>query len=153
MDAFILRHGAAELSARTDFERALNSRGRAQVAQAVQERSAELAGVKCMFVSPLLRAQQTAEIVLDQLGKRPAQTCDWLVPEARLDRALTELSNLSEESSILLISHLPLVAELTEALCGKPRGFAQFDTASLAALSGDILAAGCAELRWIRHVN
>lgn len=152
MDAFILRHGAAELSVRTDFERALNARGRAQVAQAVKQ-SAELAGVKRLLVSPLLRAQQTAEIVLELIGDRPSQTCDWLVPDARLDRTIDELGRFSEESSILLVSHLPLVAELTEALCGKPRGFAQFDTASLAALSGDLLAAGCAELRWIRHAS
>ncbi|MFC6978868.1 SixA phosphatase family protein [Microbulbifer taiwanensis] len=99
-----------------------------------------------------MRTQQTAQIVADRLGL-PVTTEQLLIgdtpPQAVLD-ALQQMEPVPGEWPLLLVSHQPLVGSLVNGLCGSgsqhPMG-----TSSLACLSAEVWANGCAELEWLQH--
>ncbi len=117
MKIFIMRHGEAEHYAASDAERALTARGRS--ASAAVSRACVEQGF-CQFdkvlVSPYLRAQQTWDVIAKQFSANQIETCDDITPYGESAPvfeyvcALIEHENLS---SIVLVSHLPLVGYLT----------------------------------------
>ena len=90
MKLWLLRHGEAEPKARTDAERNLTDAGFAEV-----RRNAEhLFGqpLQAILASPYSRAQQTAEIVRQELGFGQAiETVPWLTPDSELEDAMLYL--------------------------------------------------------------
>lgn len=152
MKLFVFRHGEAEPPRVSDFDRALTIVGRNQVARAIKAKQAALQAVAKVYVSPLLRAQQTADIAFELIGDKPVQTASWLTPDCAVAPVIEKLTPESAEG-LLLVSHLPLVADLTDALCGSRPGASQFGTASLALLEGDVIAARCMNLCWLAHVS
>ena len=156
MQLFILRHGQAELQRTTDEARNLTAKGRADVAQSALASVQELQSVKIVWQSTLVRAQQTAQIVIDLLAQhncQPAQKItDLIVPEANPFKLFDELIHVKDDS-ILLVSHQPFVGQLIDLLCGTSIGTHPMDTSSLACIDCEIPAAGLGVLRWLRHVN
>ncbi|WP_226645387.1 phosphohistidine phosphatase SixA [Microbulbifer variabilis] len=152
MDLFILRHGKAEPMYGNDAARALTERGRKQVAQVCKERAEELSSVRAIWASPFVRTQQTADIVSAHLGL-PVVTEPLLIgdtdPQQLLDRLQEQLA---DSFPLLLVSHQPLVGSLLNDLCGSgnqhPMG-----TSSLACVSSEVWANGCAELQWLQHAG
>ena len=74
----LFRHGVAEDTARTDFDRRLTPAGRAEVS-----RMAELmyrAGYRpgCILHSPLVRAVQTAQAIAERFPEAPLQEAEVL---------------------------------------------------------------------------
>lgn len=151
MELFILRHGQAEAWIHDDESRALTGKGRADVAQIVSASLEGLAGITQLWVSPLVRAQQTAEIAGKLLGDIEPYTTELLIPDADLQNLFSQLQ-MSECESLLLVSHEPLVSKILDILCGTDPGFHQMNTSSLACLDIDIIAAGMGKLRWLRHI-
>jgi phosphohistidine phosphatase len=86
MHIFLLRHGQAEPQKTTDDARELTKKGEADVYKAVLLSLNDLKGLQQIWVSPLVRAQQTANIVakvLREQGINPLlHTTELLVPEA-----------------------------------------------------------------------
>ena len=156
MQFFVLRHGQAEPQQTSDEARNLTQKGRLDVAGIINNSLAELLGVEEIWSSPLVRAQQTAEIARDiLLTKNPSisiKTVDDVLPESDPSIFLNALQSSSHQS-ILLAGHQPFVGDFLDIFCGSPRGFHPMNTASLALVEYEIAAAGLAQLRWLRHVN
>ena len=151
MTLWVLRHGQAQVRAPRDELRELTDEGREQVRRSAAHLATQ--PISRILVSPYLRAQQTADVVIKALNYQgPIQTVPWLTPDTRLGEALAEL-DAYEGQTVLLVSHQPLVGELTGLLVHGSRDQAlPMHTASLAELEGHIWAVGSMTLASIRHV-
>ena len=156
MQLFILRHGQAEIQQTTDEARHLTFAGRRDVTSAVDASLNDLKILQQVWISPLIRAQETAAIVCDELKKNridfTTNTTDLLVPEAN-PLVLFEALEKVECDSILLVSHQPLVGYFIDLFCGSQQGFHAMNTSSLACIDYEVAAPGLGTLRWLRHVN
>ena len=151
MQIFILRHGEAQARAERDELRALTDRGRAEVRKVVTARRDDLIAVDAVWVSPLVRAQQTADLALEVLGRSCVpQVTECLAPDADPERLYKQLQACSVQG-LLLVSHQPLVGSMVNQLCGLEPGYCKLSTGSLVLLETDIVAADMAELRWACH--
>lgn len=152
MRLWLLRHGEAEAHARSDAERNLTERGRRDVRRSATFLRGRALGA--ILVSPLQRAQQTADEVRRALGYQgPCETVDWLTPEADLDEALRAL-DLRGENDLLLVTHQPFVGGLAGWLLnghhGDPLPMA---TATLVELQGEAIAGGLMHLASAHHAT
>jgi phosphohistidine phosphatase len=150
MRLWLLRHGEAEAHARTDAERALTNHGRREVQQAAQH----LLGrpLDIILVSPYVRAQQTAALVKQALGfAGELRSVAWLTPDSDLREVLAKLE-CYDVAELLLVTHQPLVGNLAGWLVqGHRQQPLAMATASLAALEGEMPAAGAMELLTLKH--
>jgi phosphohistidine phosphatase len=147
---WLLRHGEAEPRARSDAERNLTAHGRQQV----REAAVHLRGrpLQAVLASPYVRAQQTADLICEELGFTGSRaTVAWLTPESDLRQTLRELGNHTA-AELLLVTHQPLVGSLAGLLLhGHRQQPLPMNTASLALLEGDELLAGLMELSLYQH--
>jgi len=148
MQLFILRHGKAEPMLGNDAARTLTERGRRQVAQVCRKRSKELSAVRAIWTSPFVRTQQTADIVSAHLGL-PTVTEPLLIGDSDPQQFL-DLLQQQDNFPILLVSHQPLVGSLLNGLCGSGNAH-PMGTSSLACVSSEVWAKGCADLDWLQH--
>jgi phosphohistidine phosphatase len=153
MTIFILRHGQAEAQITTDDARQLTDKGRNDTTRIVQARVADMPLVQ-IWASPLVRAQQTAEIAASYFPQLTIQTTELLVPEANPQVLMSWLDELNAQfigtdRSILLVSHQPLVGALVNRLCGKPGDYYPMGTSSLAAIRTQVIAADMGDLLWL----
>lgn len=101
-----------------------------------------------IFHSPLLRAEQTAQILSSYYPQATMIQVDWLVPEAMPEAVIQQLE--TNHDDVVLVTHQPLVSALAALLLQgstrymhevpflRPANFLQLQTA--------ILAPGCADL-------
>jgi len=152
MQIYILRHGEAQARAERDELRALTDKGRKEVRKVVTARRDDLKAVDAVWVSPLVRAQQTADLALEVVGRDCLpQVTECLAPDADPARLYTQLQSCFVQS-LLLVSHQPLVGTLVNQLCDLEPGYCKMSTGSLALLeTDDIVAPGLAELLWVCH--
>lgn len=152
MRLWLMRHGEAQSQARTDAERQLTQRGRAEVLLA----AGQLQGrpLQHILVSPYVRAQQTAAIVREALSfAGELQTVPWLTPDDEPETVLAQLAPF-EGREVLLVTHQPLVGALGGWLVhGNRQQPIPMQTASLAELEGEFLLAGGFSLRALVHAN
>ena len=155
MQIYILRHGQAEPQQTTDEARNLTVKGRADIAS-ITRAVTDLKSVQQIWVSSLVRAQQTAQIAGDFLAQQgvniPLKTTDLLMPEGAPSLLFDALQNVQLES-ILLVSHQPLVGQVIDLLCGSYSGYHPMNTSSMACVDCEIVAAKMGKLRWLRHVD
>ncbi|MDP9499368.1 phosphohistidine phosphatase SixA [Bisgaard Taxon 45] len=122
MDIFVMRHGEAEMMAKSDKERHLNLRGIQQaISQGEWLKSTMM--VDKVLVSPYVRAQQTFEQINDVYAEQLAEkmeTWDHITPYGNSHTVLSYLALLAIQGvrSVLIVSHLPLVGEIVFSLCG-----------------------------------
>lgn len=128
----------------------------------MQRYHAELEELDALVVSPYLRAQQTADVVVEELaGYYPSKILpkietELLVPSGAPEKMISWLAALMEEKnlqSVLLVGHLPLIGVLFDELCGFESGRHRFATASLAKLETEVVAKACCSMRWLHHVD
>ena len=157
MQLFVLRHGEAESRANSDAERNLTERGRSQVEQTIVESLEGLAQVDCIYASPYIRAQQTAEIA-SRLLRLPVVTCEQLVPDCSRSELVRFIESLQlspdqegAQATPLLVTHQPLVGGFVDWLAGLEYGRYVMGTSALASLNFDLLVGGCGELDWLRQ--
>ena len=154
MELYVIRHADAlrvgEGGAAEDSERVLSDRGEKQavaVGRMLQER-----GVRFdkLIASPYVRAQRTAELIIQQLKPAPELlTTETLVPEAKPCDSADYLKTVKGEC-IGVVGHLPHVAEFTGWLIGDRKihlGFAKAGIAHL--LCGGKAEKGLATLHWL----
>lgn len=150
MRLWLLRHGEAEVHARSDAERCLTAYGQQQVRQA----ALQLQGrpLRMMLVSPYVRAQQTAALVREELAYAgPLHTVPWLTPDSDLRHVLLQLDGYPVDE-LLLVTHQPLVGALAGLLIhGHRQQPVAMNTASLAELEGEEVAAGLMNLLALVH--
>ncbi len=152
---YIMRHGEAQMHARDDAARELTEWGRRQVVNVSQ--SMKELKPRRLLVSPYVRAQQTAQIVVDQLGIEPSwDTCDQIIPNADPRAVVSLLDQQVEQHQgkqpLLMVSHNPLVSALSGLLlAGSLQQGLPFVTASVARLDFQVFGMGMGELIWIKH--
>lgn len=151
---YIMRHGDAVSRAPSDRERPLSERGKTEAA----------AMAKCLLanpplkllVSPYLRAQQTASIVLAALeaagNKVSFETVSYITPEDDPFDAVKKLGELADGNGpVMLVSHNPFVSILLSLLTeGHAQAGLPMATASVACLSAKSFSLGTANLDWYR---
>jgi phosphohistidine phosphatase len=120
LDLFILRHGEAgqRVSAgRGDFQRSLTTAGQNEVSDIAK--SLKELGTKfdVVITSPLKRAHQTAAIVAKTL-KIEKKMQDWaeLSPEGNRLDLYNKLSQLKQQSSVLVVGHEPYLSKMVSEI-------------------------------------
>lgn len=136
MKVYIMRHGEAELIAPLDSERRLTEYGKHKALQQGKKLAEAQIQFDKVLVSPYVRAQQTFEQVnlafngrLDGLP----ETWEALTPDGSSVLVKDYLEILAEQgiNNLLIVSHLPLVGEIADALC-ESRPAISFATATIA---------------------
>ena len=146
MKLYLMRHGEAVPFAASDAQRPLTPYGEECAAAAAEW----LPESPRLLASPYLRTQQTATAVCRQPSE--AESVEWLTPDNDPRQVLEALSQLSGDQPLLLVTHQPLISRLLGLLLtGDSRDAPAMDPASLACVECEVIAAGCAELQWLRH--
>ncbi len=106
MILFLLRHGDAQSQPADDASRPLSPLGRQQAAVAGRTLARLNSIPALVLASPLLRARQTAEIVMNELHIAGLETTEYLSPTTDPRQLLEELNGRAPVSA-LLVGHLP----------------------------------------------
>lgn len=117
MDIYILRHGKAEermQNITSDSKRQLTALGKKEldcIAKAINGLE-----IKFNYVisSPLVRAKQTAEIILKHVKCKTKSIIIWneLKPESHVIQTINKLTTLKPTDTILLVGHEPHLTSL-----------------------------------------
>ncbi|GLT17406.1 phosphohistidine phosphatase SixA [Vibrio zhanjiangensis] len=120
MKILIMRHGEAEHYANSDAERALTKKGKQESIEAVKQCVENgYTHLDLVLVSPYLRAQQTWQAVASHFCAKQIKVCDDITPygdAGRVGDYISAIAEVEQPTSILLVSHLPLVGYLTSEL-------------------------------------
>jgi phosphohistidine phosphatase len=144
MNLYLLRHGEAEASAHTDAARQLTAKGRQDVENVAKQFAARQLPLEHCFVSPYVRAGQTAEIFFGQLKESvTSSTTELLVPEVRASTVIDFLNKNTHGRNVLLVSHNPLLSELNALLTeGNINDMHILSTSELVCISLDLIGLG-----------
>jgi phosphohistidine phosphatase len=149
MRLYILRHGEAATPP-GGGEKALTDSGIWQADQAAALLAGDLRP-QLVLHSPKLRALQTMQRVVAAIPGTICEETSALLPEGNT-RMVEELLATYRQATILLVSHLPLVAELVAWFTSGERGnypLPGYSPAGLVALEMEPLAArGCGIISW-----
>ena len=150
MKLFVMRHGEAELNARTDSDRSLTSCGRKQVVAVARRLSQMDLQVEESMVSPYLRARQTAAIMSQAMaGLWPEQVSDAITPNQSPERAALAIAECFDNTGIgLVVMHQPIIiiSRLLYYLTGQDQSM---EAANLAVLEAPKILLGCCELECV----
>jgi phosphohistidine phosphatase len=119
MEIYLIRHGiaAAHQDYTQDEARSLTNQGRAKTTQVAKRLAAIGLNFDLLYSSPLVRAQQTAQILLQQGLSRELQTLLPLAPAGSFPEALATLNtlNLTATTKIALVGHQPDLGQWAQA--------------------------------------
>lgn len=123
MQVYILRHGIAEdvKPGGSDADRALTNEGRKKLREVL--RAAERADVvpSVIVTSPLLRAVQTAEVVIEVLGyANDLLRSEALIPSADPEDLWEEIRVHQGVMQLMLVGHEPMLGKLAAFLLNSP---------------------------------
>lgn len=156
MKICLLRHGtAAPLGPENNYrdeERALTPEGAIKMRKAAQGLKRLGLTLDLIASSPLLRAQQTAEIVADVLKFRePLRLWDDLAPEAPVEGALQKLEEFRDRETVLLTGHQPHIGCLAAHLIfGTSKVSLSFKKGALfSVLVSEVPPRAPGELQWV----
>lgn len=146
---FIMRHGEATFRAKSDFDRELTPNGRRQVTRSAEALKSQFSenGIDLnravLWVSPLVRAQQTAEIVAELTGITTLETVGFITPDDNPFNSLTQIHEQARHDVLVLITHMPFCASLAGILTDDPAGQAGFNTAECRKFTCSDYLPGC----------
>lgn len=154
MNLFLLRHGEAEAVATAPEGRQLTEYGHQEVINVARQFASRNLAIDACYVSPALRAQQTAETFLSQIFDAPGPvTLDVLNANHRAAEVMTALKD-HDSGNILLVSHNPLLSELLALLTdGNIDHLHILETANLACVSLDIIGLGMGQCSFLLEPN
>ncbi|TWX56319.1 phosphohistidine phosphatase SixA [Colwellia hornerae] len=144
MRIFVMRHGQAQSIAPSDLSRELTSDGQDEAEIMAKKLVDQKQHFDAIFVSPYVRAQQTAKIVKNILSTATTlTTLEFITPEdsAKQMHNYIDVAFIDNpQANVLIVSHMPLVCYLVEEFtCGQHAPL--FETASIAVIDYDISAA------------
>lgn len=149
MQLFILRHGDAPYDA-NDAERALSLRGREETQRVVRARLDELRDVQHIVSSPLRRARETTQAVIETLGYQGKLSFDDCLCNSGGAEDLAKLMNAMEDEVILLVSHQPLVGQMLNYLADETGLGHRMGTSCLASFETLAFSRGAGKLSWLQ---
>lgn len=142
MRLIIMRHAEAA-PGYPDEQRQLTAYGLSTLANAPLQLRAELQQVDHVFVSPYLRTRQTFDRLQTGLT---FQISESLTPDSNPEQVCALLQTLPLESTVLLVTHMPLVGWLSGYLQDGPQTYgSSFYPAEVEVLEMDVPAAGLAK--------
>jgi phosphohistidine phosphatase len=147
---YILRHGNAQPYGYDQDElRELTELGVAEVKTAARAFRNKSEMFDVVFVSPYVRAQQTAKVFLADLDVSvEVENCPLITPEGQSMDVATWLNDLPYES-ILLVTHQPFAHQFVDFLVDEPLPVSfSMTTATLASVEGEFFAGACCQFRW-----
>ena len=113
MQVLIIRHADAESEAKTDELRPLSSKGKADMWKNAQGLKTIVPQIDRIAHSPLLRAQQTAEIIAQVYSAAPLEILPPLAPNHSMTAILTYLQQQSSIAPMVaLVGHEPILGQL-----------------------------------------
>lgn len=145
MKVLIMRHGESSMFAESDAARELTSGGREEVHGKCMPLGD--AGITRIISSPILRAQQTANIVLNMINSsHDLELWEELVPDGDPAAIAEKLSDINMDT-VLLTTHQPLAGRLVKYLTDEE---IPFDTAQICCVTGSELEKHCCRIEWIK---
>jgi phosphohistidine phosphatase len=158
MQVYLLRHGIAEdgKPGTSDAERALLPEGRRKLRNVLERASEAKVKPDLILSSPLKRALQTASIARDVLrSKDPVTETRTLLPGSSVEEVWSEIrAHQAAASSLLLVGHNPLFAELAAYLLGTPNAQIEFKKGAMMRIDFEALSARPkGVLRWYLTAN
>jgi phosphohistidine phosphatase len=143
MNLYLLRHGEAEASASTSAGRQLTEAGHQEIASVAMQFASRHLEMDACFVSPALRARQTAETFLSHIFNSPEPTIiDELSANQRAAYLMHFLGEVTAKN-VLLVSHNPILSELLALLTkGNVDDLVILDTGDLACVSLEVIGLG-----------
>ncbi len=118
MDIYLLRHGKAERNVKSDAKRKLTVTGKKEIVKIGRAINSLGIVLDTVATSPLARAYQTAEIVLDHIAPNVIIPWDELKPESDVFDTVQRLAKLKMDTAILLVGHQPHLSNLISYLIG-----------------------------------
>ncbi|WNC69576.1 phosphohistidine phosphatase SixA [Thalassotalea nanhaiensis] len=116
MNIFIMRHGDADTKVHIDDQRPLTEQGILEVKVMAKWLANENVEFDAVFVSPYLRAQQSAQTLTTELNASAVlHTLDLITPAGSASEVHDYLDGtiaLERYNNILIVSHMPLVSYL-----------------------------------------
>jgi phosphohistidine phosphatase len=123
-ELYLMRHGIAadrdSLGASDDASRPLTPEGKLKLRASAKGLGRLKVEWDWVITSPLKRAVETGDVVIDELGATVARdTCEALTPgDASAHKVISFLSQHPERSSVLLVGHEPSISQLASELVG-----------------------------------
>jgi phosphohistidine phosphatase len=143
MEMFVVRHGEASFEAKSDRLRPLTERGVKDTELCLGLAKSELESVQTIWVSDLVRAQQTALLINKELNAELV-TKTFLRPESDPQLVLRKLeAEASANQTVLIVAHQPLLGSLVSLLVeGHVYAPHPFTTSEILHLKGEMFGAG-----------
>ncbi len=158
LQVLIVRHAPAEdrgefaSTGQSDELRPLSHQGEEKMRKNIQGLQCLVSKIDGIVYSPLIRAQQTAELLASAYPKARQKTLRALAPAGSESAVLAYLQKKAKTmQTIALVGHEPDLGELaTWLLCGRLDYWMPFKKGGISLLEFvDDVEAGKAELRWM----
>lgn len=123
VQVFLIRHAHAtdETLAVSDAYRPLSAQGRLQAKRLGEKLRWYDCGITHVWASPLVRAVQTAELVIVGLDHDTTlEIAPALAPDGSARALVTALRALPAASSVMLVGHEPSMSHLGALIVGEP---------------------------------
>lgn len=154
MDLYLIRHADAialgESGITSDEERPLSDKGEQQSKAMGKFFKSHHIAFDRVVSSPLVRARQTAEIMLKASGQHlDIAFTDALTPDARPKKLARYLTKTGGDK-VALVGHLPHMADFTAWIIGGKKAQIDFEKAGVALVSsGDSPIKGNGVMHWL----
>lgn len=145
MHLMIMRHGNAEPFAATDAERVLSTKGKSEVKKTLSS-NVELFGLSGqLWVSPYVRAQQTAKLLVADYSHLQIETREELVPSGSCQALANALEAQNDQGveRVFLVGHQPLLGDFVQWLGGLAYGQQPVGTAGLVSMEAEVVTFDC----------
>lgn len=116
MRLVLVRHGEAEPLRMRDSARVLTVRGHAQAVVTGAWLASRLSGSVVLVSSPYQRARETAGHIKQALPQADFRIVEKITPEDDVRTALVNLEEIGSVETLVVVSHMPLVAALASWL-------------------------------------
>ena len=139
MFVYIMRHGQAEMMAKTDALRPLTQQGVDESVKMARWLAPQVRELNYILCSPYLRAQQTLAAIQPHLPQADSlEELAFLTPSGNVSNVVNHLLQLAHQGvkQVLIVSHLPLVGYLVGELC-PAAGAPIFATSGIACIEID----------------
>lgn len=156
MELYFIRHGIAEeaTSEIKDEQRSLTEQGRKKT-QKVAQRLKDLdLSFRLIATSPLVRAQQTAEILISTGLSSQLEQCSYLAPSGKMEDWVEWLKNQDylPSTRLALVGHQPCLSNWAEILIwGEAKNSLVLKKAGILGIEIPSTASivGCGQMFWL----